>query len=68
MVREEIVFGQKVSAKGITIDESKIEAIQKLPCPLDVKSLKNFLGKQREAPEEIRGREERDREIKMRRR
>ena len=43
MVREEIVFGQKVSAKGITIDKSKIEAIQKLWHPQDVKSLKNFL-------------------------
>ena len=31
MVREEIVFGRRVSAKGIAIDESKIEAIQKLP-------------------------------------
>ena len=44
MVREEIIFGQKVSAKGIAIDESKTEAIQKLPRPRDVKILKNFLG------------------------
>ena len=44
MVREGIVFGHKVSEKGIEIDDSSVVALRRLPKPQDVKGLKNFLG------------------------
>jgi len=44
MVREGIVFGHKVSEKGIEVDDSRIIALQKLPRPQDIKGLRNFLG------------------------
>ena len=44
MVREGIVFGHKVSEKGIEIDDSRTEALQRLPRPQDIKGLRNFLG------------------------
>ena len=44
MVREGIVFGHKVSKKGIEIDNSNINALENLPVPQDMNNLKMFLG------------------------
>lgn len=44
MVREGIVLGHKVSARGIEVDQEKIEVIEKLPPPSNVKGVRSFLG------------------------
>jgi hypothetical protein len=44
MVTEGIVFGHKISAKGIEVDQAKIEVIEKLPPPVNVKGVRSFLG------------------------
>lgn len=44
MVQEGIVLGHKVSAKGIEVDRAKIEVMEKLPPPLNVKEVRSFLG------------------------
>nr|GEW07889.1 hypothetical protein [Tanacetum cinerariifolium] len=53
MVKEGIVFGHKISKKGIEVDKAKIKVISKLPHPTTVKGIKSFLGhaeKPTEAP------------------
>src|SRR4051794_17662144 len=37
MVNEGIVLGHKISERGIEVDRAKIEAIEKIPCPRDIK-------------------------------
>ena len=44
MVKEGIVLGHRISARGIEVDKAKIEAIEKLPPPSSVKSIRSFLG------------------------
>ncbi|XP_049414650.1 uncharacterized protein LOC125877383 [Solanum stenotomum] len=44
MVKEGIVLGHKVSQKGLEVDKAKIEVIEKLPSPISVKGVHNFLG------------------------
>ncbi|GJS63680.1 reverse transcriptase domain-containing protein [Tanacetum coccineum] len=44
MVKEGIVFGHKISGKGIMVDKSKIDVIAKLPYPSNVKCVRSFLG------------------------
>ena len=44
MVKEGIVLGQKIFARGIEIDKAKIETIKKLPPPSSVKGIRSFLG------------------------
>ena len=44
MVKEGIVLGHVVSDRGIEVDQSKIEVIEKLPTPNNLKSLRSFLG------------------------
>jgi hypothetical protein len=44
MVREGIVLGHKVSEKGIEVDRAKIEVIEQLPPPMNVKGVRSFLG------------------------
>ena len=44
MVKEGIVLGHVVSERGIEVDQSKIEVIEKLPTPNNLKSLRSFLG------------------------
>ena len=44
MVQEGIVLGHRISARGIEVDKAKIEAIEKLPPPSSVKSIRSFLG------------------------
>ena len=42
MVKEGIVLGHQISAKGIEVDKSKVEVIEKLP-PISVKGIRIFL-------------------------
>ena len=44
MVREGIVLGHLVSERGIEVDKAKIEVVEQLPPPINVKGIKNFLG------------------------
>ncbi|XP_071928190.1 uncharacterized protein [Coffea arabica] len=44
MVKEGIVLGHKISSKGIEVDQAKIEVIEKLPPPSNVKGIRSFLG------------------------
>jgi hypothetical protein len=44
MVREGIVLGHKVSERGIEVDRAKIEVIEQLPPPTNVKGICSSLG------------------------
>jgi len=44
MVREGIVLGHKVSERGIDVDRAKIEVIEQLPPPTNVKGIRSLLG------------------------
>jgi hypothetical protein len=44
MVREGIVLGHLVSKHGIEVDRAKIEVIEQLPPPTNVKGVRSFLG------------------------
>ena len=44
MVMEGIVLGHKISSKGIEVDKAKVEVIEKLPPPINVKGVRSFLG------------------------
>ena len=44
MVNEGIVLGHKVSKRGIEVDKAKVDAIEKMPCPKDIKGIRSFLG------------------------
>ena len=44
MVTGGIVLGHKVSHQGIEVDRAKVELIEKLPPPSDVKAIRSFLG------------------------
>ena len=44
MVHEGIVLGHLVSERGIEVDKAKIEVIEQLPPPTNVKGIKSFLG------------------------
>nr|GEW58621.1 retrovirus-related Pol polyprotein from transposon 17.6 [Tanacetum cinerariifolium] len=44
MVKEEIVFGHKISKNGLEVDRSKVDVIAKLPYPMTVKGVRSFLG------------------------
>ena len=44
MVQEGIALGHKISARGIGVDQAKIDVIEKLPQPLNVKGIRSFLG------------------------
>ena len=44
MVQEGIVLGHKVSAHGIEVDKAKIEVIEQLPPPTNVKGIRSFPG------------------------
>jgi len=44
MVKEGIVSGHKISAKGIEVDKAMIDVIEKLPPPVNVKGISSFLG------------------------
>jgi hypothetical protein len=44
MLSEGIVLGHRVSRQGIEVDWAKIEAIEKLPYPRDIRGIRSFLG------------------------
>src|SRR6187399_3186932 len=44
MVNEGIVLGHKISERGIEVDQAKVDAIDKMPCPKDIKGIRSFLG------------------------
>jgi hypothetical protein len=44
MVQEGIVLGHRVTSKGIEVDKAKVEVIEKLCIPTDVKGIRSFLG------------------------
>src|ERR1051325_3065619 len=44
MVIEGIVLGHKISSKGIEVDNAKIDVIETLPPPTNVKGIRSFLG------------------------
>ena len=44
MVREGIVLGHLVSELGIEVDKAKIEVIEQLPPPVNIKGIRIFLG------------------------
>lgn len=44
MVREGIVLGHLISELGLDVDKAKIEVIEKLPPPINVKVICSFLG------------------------
>jgi hypothetical protein len=44
MVREDIVLEHLVSERGIEVDKVKIEVIEQLPPPVNIKGICSFLG------------------------
>ena len=44
MVNEGVVLGHLISEHGIQVDRAKIEVIEKLPPPVNVKGVRSFLG------------------------
>jgi hypothetical protein len=44
MVQEGIVLGHKILEKGIEVDKVKIELIEQLPSPTNLKGIHSFLG------------------------
>ena len=44
MVNEGMVLGHKISERGIEVDRAKVDVIEKMPCPKDLKGIRSFLG------------------------
>jgi hypothetical protein len=44
MVKQGIVVGHVISERGIEVDKAKVETVEQLPPPTNVKSLRSFLG------------------------
>ena len=44
MVNEGIVLGHKFFERGIEVHKAKVDAIEKMPCPKDIKGIHSFLG------------------------
>ncbi|WVZ70500.1 hypothetical protein U9M48_019162 [Paspalum notatum var. saurae] len=44
MVREGIVLGHRILKRGIEVDRAKIEVIEQLPPPTNIKAIRSFLG------------------------
>ena len=44
MVQEGIVLGHKILVRGIEVDKAKIDIIEKLPPPMNVKGVRSILG------------------------
>ncbi|KAI5001123.1 hypothetical protein ZWY2020_011082 [Hordeum vulgare] len=44
MVNEGIVLGHKIFEKGIEVYKAKVDAIEKMPCPTDIRGIRSFLG------------------------
>jgi hypothetical protein len=44
MVKQGIVLRHVISERGIEVDKAIVETVEQLPPPMDVKSLRSFLG------------------------
>jgi hypothetical protein len=44
MIKQGIVLGNVISERGIEVDKAKVETVEQLPPPMDVKSLRSILG------------------------
>lgn len=44
MVKEGIILGHKISKKGLKVDQTKVEVIENLPPPVNIKGIRSFLG------------------------
>jgi hypothetical protein len=44
MMMKVIVLGQKILGNGIEVGKAKIEAIERIPPPRDIKGIRSFLG------------------------
>ena len=44
MLNKSIVLGHKISERGIEVLKAKVAAIEKMPCPKDIKGICSFLG------------------------
>jgi hypothetical protein len=44
MVKQGIVLGHVIFERGIEVDKAKVDTVEQLPPPIDVKSLRSFLG------------------------
>ena len=44
MVNEGIVLGNKISERCIEVDKAKVDAIDNMLCPKDIKGIRSFLG------------------------
>jgi hypothetical protein len=44
MVTEGVVLGHKISSEGMEVDRAKVEVIEKLPPPTNIKGVRSFLG------------------------
>jgi hypothetical protein len=44
LVKKGIVLGHVIFERGIEVDKAKVETVEQLPPPTDVKSLRSFLG------------------------
>ena len=37
-------MGHKISERGIEVDKAKVDVVEKMSCPKDVKGIRSFLG------------------------
>ena len=44
MVREGIELGHRICERGIEVNRAKIEVIEQLPPPTNIKAVRSFLG------------------------
>ena len=44
MVSEGIVLGNKISERGIEVDKIKVDDLEKMSCPKDIKGIRSFVG------------------------
>jgi hypothetical protein len=44
IMKQGIVLGHVISKRGIKVDKAKVETVEQLPSPIDVKYLRSFLG------------------------
>ena len=45
IVTKGIVLGHKISSRGIEVDKDKVDIIENLPPPVNVKGIRSFLGR-----------------------
>ncbi|KEH23849.1 DNA/RNA polymerase superfamily protein, putative [Medicago truncatula] len=45
IVKEDIVLGHRISKEGLEVDKAKIDVIEKLRPPTNIKGVRSFLGR-----------------------